>query len=294
MKSVILFATSLLALTTLCPPFTLGQTTPPRPVVRPVPQVNQTPPPTAKNPAGTSVRQDGRPQPTQYPVAATNLRPVMSIEDVQFQPPIIKVLVRNRGKQKNKPGEIAKLYISLRRGNKAKPSESAYEDMSFWVTGKPEPYTPGLFSFGQGTPLTQQDIDALPPTTKIKQPFKKIIPLPLIAPGESVWVSTDFTLPDPGTYAPSPKGPPIPGLPTPPNTSWIDASQMPECYNLAAFFASYIRVEMLVDFRRTPSESTYPWPPVDPPVNYTYGRQLPQSFFNFMNIPPGKYDGKCK
>ena len=250
----------------------------------------QTPGPTTPQPGTGS--QKAKPIIPLDPEVAT-WRPVMSIEEVQFQPPLIKVLVRNRGKVKSKPGDIAQIRIILESISGA--YNDKVEHMSFWVTGKPKPQPVGGW-LGTGKPLTQQDVDALPPTTKIQQPFEKLIPMPAIAPAQSVWLNIDFTLPDPGSYVAPPKVNPFisGGLAAKGGSPFmIDASKLDECANLAAFFASNIRLTVYSDFRR-PSDHYYVKPPEDPPVRMYYQRQIPQAYFNYMDFPPDKYTGKCK
>jgi hypothetical protein len=203
----------------------------------------------------------------------------------------------NRGKQKNKSTEFATVTFELWTGDKKNVDSVGIGKMVFWVTGKPNPHGAGWF--GQGTALTQQQIDALPATTKILAPFQRTVTIPPLAPGESSWVSTDFTLPDPGTFG-GPFPPNAWGFPTfyggsetaPP--AYIDASKISECADLTAFFASYIRLNITAEFRRVLAGESYTSPPVNGPVKSTYGRQLPQVYLNYMNIPANKYTGKCK
>lgn len=233
--------------------------------------------------------------------AATNLRPVMSIEDVKFdQPPMIKVLVMNRGKQKNKPNEFATVRYELWAGDKNNVQSIGLGQMEFWVTGKPQPHSGVWF----GKALTQQQVDAMPATTKIRSAFQKVVSIPPLAPGESEWLSVDFTLPDPGTFArPFPPGDPVLAtlyknaytLPTGDPVGYIDASRIDECINLKAFFASYTRIQISAEFRRVQAGDSYVGqPPVDGPVTPSLGRQLPQAYLKYMNMPANKYTGKCK
>ncbi len=218
--------------------------------------------------------------------AIANLRPVFSVEDVQFQPPFAKVQVMNRGKIRNKPGETARLNFELMRGSK-KELDATGSPMHFWVPGKPKPQVIGGWGY-----LTQEAIDKLPATTRIRQAFRRTISIPSISPGEAVWLVVDLTLPDPGTYSPTHKAVVVTSKPYHP-PPYVDASDMNPCSNLTEFFASYIRINVRTEFFRS-GEKGQSVPPSDPSVHATYGRQLPQAFFQFMDIPTGKYEGKCK
>ncbi|MCA1636127.1 MAG: hypothetical protein LC785_16155 [Acidobacteria bacterium] len=217
--------------------------------------------------------------------------PVLSIKEVQqpINQPVIKVLVENLGKQKSWPG--AKIKFQLRKQVYKNTSQDPNVDVFYWVTGKPAPHNGSNGGGGWGTkstsavdillggksgpvaPLTQQDIDALPPTTKIPQTFQKSLPIPPLAPGESVWLAVDFSLPDPGTYVAK-------------SATYIKAlTESDECSNLTAFFASHPRIDIRIDQKGSPSVVG---------ARKHYEEQLSPSYFKFMNIPPGKYDGKCK
>lgn len=227
-----------------------------------------------------------------FEFAPSGSGPVLSIKTVQ-QPsnqPVIKVLVENLGTKNNNPG--AKIKFQLKEQIK-EGSQDTDVDVFFWVPGKPTPHGAGGTWMGQPAgqkvvQLTQQDVDALPPTTKIPQTFQKNLLIPVIAPHESVWLTVDFTLPDPGTYIrPDSTHPSVSKYQgaSQPATYVKSLTQSEECSNLTAFYASRPRIAIRIDQKN--------WYQVTGARAF-YNTQLSPAFFKSVNyVPPNKYVG-CK
>ena len=243
MRSRLSMIPSLLLLILSCG-FTVNAS--PVPTPTPARPVRVVIPPKVVTPTGNTPNKINTTKP-KLPDALLNIKEVKVAYDKRF----VIVLIENLGGLPNKPGDA---------GLRIEPSVVTKYDgarpMLFW-----EHYDAGKNYFG--TPY---------PAGYSARPQERKVSLPTIAPGQSAWVESDISLPDPGNYAPP------------------DASEMKPydtlnpCTNLTNFYASQpvLRVSL---WQKNHSQEAK--------VQTRYQTPYTPQVFSLAVVPPGKYS-KCK